>query len=68
MKLNFVKFQVCMWPAQDLPCTWEHKNWRRKFISSLASTLINIRWIRTDSEPYWKIIYSIVLQTIFHEY
>ena len=37
-------------------------------LSSMASKPINIRWIRTDSQPYWKIMYSIVLQTIFHEY
>ena len=27
--------------------------------------LINIRWIRTGSQPYWKILYSIVLQIFF---
>ena len=26
------------------------------------------RWIRTGYQLYWKIMYSIVLQTIFHEY
>ena len=39
-----------------------------KLLFSMASKPINIRWIRTGSRPYWKIICSIVLQTIFHEY
>ena len=29
---------------------------------------INIRWIRTGSQTYRKIMYTIVLHTIFHEY
>ena len=33
----------------------------------MASEPINIRWIRTGSQLYWKIMYSIVLQTNFHE-
>ena len=36
--------------------------------SSKASILINIRWIRTSSQPYGNIIYNTVLQTIFNEY
>ena len=32
---------------------------------SMASKLINIR---TSSKPYWKILYSIVSQTIFNQY
>ena len=36
--------------------------------SITASKLIDIRWIKTGSQPYWKITYNIVLQTIFHEY
>ena len=35
------------------------------FISSMASKPINIGWFKTG---YKKIMYSIVLQTIFHEY
>ncbi len=35
--------------------------------SSMASKPITIRWIRTGSQPYWKIMYSIVLQIVFHE-
>ena len=31
----------------------------------MASKQINIRWIKTGSQPYSKIMYSIVLQTIF---
>ena len=31
-------------------------------ISSRASKPINIRWIRTGSQPYWKIIYNIISQ------
>ena len=34
----------------------------------MASKPINIRCIRTGSQPFWEIMYSIVLQTIFHEY
>ena len=34
----------------------------------MASKPIKIRWIRTGSHPYLKIMYSIVLQTISHEY
>ena len=33
-----------------------------------ASEPINIHWIRTGSLPYCQLLYSIVLQTIFHEY
>ena len=33
-----------------------------------GSNPIHIHWIRTGSQPYWKFMYSIVLQTIFHEY
>ena len=29
----------------------------------LRNRLYNMRWIRTSSQPYWKIMYSIVLQT-----
>ena len=36
--------------------------------SSMASKPIDIRWITTGSQPYWIIMYSIVLLTIFHEY
>ena len=32
---------------------------------SMALKPINIRWIRTGSQQYFKIMYSIVLQTIF---
>ena len=39
-----------------------------KKISSMALKPINIRWIRTCSQSYWKIMFSIVLQTIFHKY
>ena len=34
----------------------------------MASKPINIRWIRNGSLPYWIIMYSIILQTIFHVY
>ena len=40
---------------------------KSKYFSSMASKLIKICWIRTDSQPCWKITYSIVLQTIFHK-
>ena len=30
--------------------------------------LIYVRWIRTGSQPYWKIISTIVLQIISYEY
>ena len=36
--------------------------------SSMALKPINIRWIRTSSQPYCKIMYCIVIQTIIHEY
>ena len=35
---------------------------------SMASKLNNIHWNRTVSQPYWKIMCSSLLQTIFHEY
>ena len=35
-----------------------------KWLSSTASKPVNIRWIWTGSQPYWKIMYSIVLQAI----
>ena len=35
------------------------------FVSGMASKLIYIRWVRTGSQPYLKIMYSIVLQTIY---
>ena len=34
----------------------------------MASKPITIRWIRPDSQPDWKIMYSIDLQTIFYKY
>ena len=37
------------------------------FISSMLSKPINIRWIRTGSQLYCKIMHSIGLQTNFHE-
>ncbi len=41
---------------------------KNKF-SSMALKLINILWIRTCSQPYWKIMYYyIVLETTFHGY
>ena len=33
----------------------------------MASKLINIRWIRTSSKPYWKIMYRIVSYPVFYE-
>ena len=36
------------------------------YFFSMASKPINICSIRTGCQPYWKITYSIVLQTIFH--
>ncbi len=41
---------------------------RGNIISSMASKPINNRWFRTGSQPDWKIMYSIELQTIFYEY
>ena len=35
--------------------------------SSLASKPINIQWIRFGFQPYLKILYSIEVQTIYHE-
>ena len=39
---------------------WNFKINKKK-ISSFDSKPINIRWIRTRSQPYWKIMSSIVL-------
>ena len=39
-----------------------------KTFSSSASQPIHIHWIRNGSQPYWKIMYSFLLQTIFQEY
>ncbi len=39
-----------------------------KYYSSMASKPINIRRIKTGSKQSWKIMSSIVLQTVFHEY
>ncbi len=36
--------------------------------NSMASKPIIIRWIRTGSQPDWKFMYSIELQTVFNEY
>ena len=36
--------------------------------STMASTPIITHWIKTNFQSLWKIIHSIVLQTIFHEY
>ncbi len=38
-----------------------------KAFSSMASEPIFIHWINTGSQPDWKIVYSIELQTIFYE-
>ena len=40
---------------------------KEKLASSMASNAINIRWIRFGSQPYCKIMYIIVFQTIFNE-
>ena len=37
-------------------------------LSCMASKPFNILWIWTGSQPYWKIMYCIKLQTIFHEF
>ena len=37
-------------------------------ISSIGSKQINIGWIRTGSQPFWKIMYSIVLYPVFYEF
>ena len=37
-------------------------------LSSMASKMISFRRIRTSSHPYWKIMYTIMLQKIFLEY
>ena len=34
----------------------------------MASKPITIRWIRTSSQPDWKILYNIELQIFFYEY
>ena len=39
-----------------------------KFSSSIASKPINICWIRTGSQAYCKIMYSILLYLVFYEY
>ena len=36
-------------------------------VSSMASKPINIRWVLTGFQPNWKIMHSIVLQTILYE-
>ena len=36
-------------------------------ISSMAYSPIDISWIRTGFEPYWKIMYCIVLKAISYE-
>ena len=46
------------------PKKQESETW----FSSMASKPIDIRWTRTGSQPYWKIMYSIVLQIISHKY
>ena len=37
------------------------------FISSFTIKPINIRWIRTGSQKYWKIMSNIVLYPVFYE-
>ena len=49
-------------PIFNLRKAGDRYSWQQK---KLKSKPINIGWIRTGSE---KIMYSIVLQTIFHEY
>ena len=39
-----------------------------KYSFSMASKPINIHWITTSSQTYWKIMYSLVLQIFFHKY
>ena len=46
---------------------WPTKQQNTIFFS-IALKPINTRWIRTGSQTYLKIWYSILLQTIFHEY
>ena len=43
-------------------------SWINNNFSITVSKTFKILWIRADSHSYWKIIYSIDLQTIFHEY
>ena len=45
-----------------------NKHGRYNNLSSMASKPITIRWIKIGSQPDWKIMYSIELQTIFYEY
>ena len=45
----------------------KRKTKKEVILEWLRNRLI-IRWIRNGSEPYWKIIYSIVSKTIFYEY
>ena len=42
-----------------------HASSKKIFLSRMASKPINIRLIRTGSQPYQKIMYSIELQIIF---
>ena len=38
------------------------------FFSGIAAKLIIIRWIRNGSKPFWKVIYRIILESVFWEY
>ena len=41
---------------------------KSKSFSSIASKPINFRWIRTFSQSYWKIVYSINIKVKFPRY
>ena len=45
---------------------WEIGHWNNKQFSSMVFKETYIRWINTDSQTYIKIMYSIVIETIFH--
>ena len=58
---NIIYGFECVWPLCLI--------WNKKMFSfNMASKPINIRWIWTGFQPYWRIMYSIVLETIFHKY
>ena len=39
-----------------------------KYIYGTTLKVVDICWIRISSHPYWKIMCSILIQTIFHDY
>ena len=66
LKIVFISFVKSIYVWKNM-LKWKTVKWQ-KGVSRMTLKPIDICWISTGYQPYWKIIHSIVLQTIVHEY